>query len=96
MRLVSSKPGQHKKIGPHEIGLIQRAKINENITAEQRYRIRRIVSPSDEAKDLLVGSDQWNRALDATRNAAKGKLDKNGKEKKEPTFPSGTPLRNAA
>jgi Z1 domain len=93
VRLVSSKTGQRKKIGPYEIGLIERARINENITAEQRYRIRRIVSPSDEAKDLIIGSDQWNRAVDATRNATKGKLDKNGKEKNEPTFPSGTPLR---
>ena len=61
----------------------------------QRYRIRRLVSPSDEGKDLIVGSDQWNRALDATKNAAKGKLDKNGKpEKKEPAFPAGRTLRH--
>ena len=85
--------GQPDKIGPYEIGLIKREKINEDVTAEQRYRIRRIVSPSDEAKDLIVGSDQWNHALDATKNAAKGKLDKNGKEKKEPAFPAGTALR---
>jgi len=94
VRLVSSTTGrQIKKIGPHEIGLIERAKINEDVTAEQRYRIRRIVSPSDEAKDIIVGSDQWNRAMDATKNAAKGKLDKNGREKKEPAFPSGRTLR---
>ena len=93
VRLVSSTTGQLEKIGPHQIGLIERAKINEDVTAEQRYRIRRIVSPSDEAKDLIVGSDQWNRAMDATKNAAKGKLDKNGKEKKEPAFPAGRTLR---
>jgi len=94
VRLVSSTTGrQIKKIGPYEIGLIERAKINEDVTAEQRYRIRRIVSPSDEAKDLIVGSDQWNHALDATKKAAKGKLDKNGREKKDPAFPSGRTLR---
>jgi Z1 domain len=93
VRLVSSTTGQPEKIGPHEIGLIRREKINEDVIAEQRYRIRRIVSPSDEAKDLIVGSDQWNHAMDATKKAAKGKLDKNGKEKKEPAFPAGRTLR---
>lgn len=93
VRLVSTMTGDPKEIGSYKIRLVERAKINEDINAEQRYRIRRIVSPSDEGKDLVVGSDQWNRALDAAKNAAKGKLDKNGKEKKEPTFPAGIPLR---
>ena len=51
VRLVSSKTGQLAKIGPYEIGLIERAAINDP-AAEERYRIRRIVSPSDESTDL--------------------------------------------
>jgi hypothetical protein len=96
VRLVSSKTGRHKDkdIGSHKVGLIVRAKINGDVSAEQRYRIRRIVSPSDEGKDLIIGSDQWNRALDVAKKAAEGKLDKNGKAKKEPTFPAGMPLRH--
>lgn len=93
VRLVSTKNGQQEKIGPYDTRLVTRAKINDDIDAEQRYRVRRIVSPSDEAKDLIVGSKQWDQALQATRNAAKGKLDKNGHPKEEPTFPSGMPLR---
>jgi hypothetical protein len=90
VRLVSSKTGQLTKIGPYEIGLVERAPTNDPAT-EQRYRIRRIVSPADESTDLA--DEQWRRALDATRKAAEGKRDKNGNPRKPPVVPSGTPLR---
>jgi hypothetical protein len=90
VRLVSSKTGQLTKIGPYKIGLVERAATNDPAT-EERYRIRRIVSPADESTDL--GDDQWRRALEATRKAAEGKRDKNGNPRKPPVVPSGTPLR---
>jgi hypothetical protein len=90
VRLVSSKTGQLTKIGPYEIGLVERAATNDP-AAEERYRVRRIVSPADESTDF--GDEQWRRALDATRKAAEGKRDKNGNPRKPPDVPSGTPLR---
>jgi hypothetical protein len=96
VRLVSSssKTGQRKKIGPHEIGLIERAAKNEDeIASGDRYRIGRVVSPSDEGRDLIVGSERWNRALEAARVAAAAAPGRNGKPKKTPDFPAGPPLR---
>jgi len=90
IRLVSSKTGQLTKIGPYEIGLVERAPTNDPAT-EQRYRIRRIVSPADESTDL--DKEQWRCALEATRKAAEGKRDKKGNPRKPPVVPSGTPLR---
>ncbi|HUY48535.1 MAG TPA: Z1 domain-containing protein [Streptosporangiaceae bacterium] len=90
VRLVSSKSGQPAKVGPYEIGLVERAPTNDP-AAEQRYRVRRIVSPADESTDF--GDEQWRRALEATRRAAAGKRDKNGNPRKPPDVPSGTPLR---
>jgi Z1 domain len=90
VRLVSSKTGDLAKIGPHSIGLIERTARNDPAT-ESSYRIRRVVSPSDESKDL--DSQQWRRALEATRKAAEGKLSRNGQPRKPPEFPEGTPLR---
>jgi hypothetical protein len=90
VRLVSSKSGQPAKIGPYEIGLVERAAINDPVT-EALYRIRRVASPADESTDL--DREQWRRALDATRKAAEGKRDKNGNPRKPPVLPSGIPLR---
>jgi len=97
VRLVSSssKAGQRKNIGSHEIGLIERAPKNEDETAAgERYRIGRIVSPSDEGRDLIVGSDKWIRALQAARVTAALLPGRNGKPKKIPDFPAGPALRH--
>jgi hypothetical protein len=93
VRLVSSssKAAVPVKIGLHEIGLVERADLNKGADAE-RYRIRRLLSPADEGKDLIVNSEQWNRALEAAKKAAEGVLDKNGEPRKV-TFPDGPPLR---
>ena len=91
VRLVSSQQGKLRlKIGKHEIGLITRAAIND-FRAEERYRIRRILSPIDESRDLDQG--QFARALADTRKAANGKSDKNGRPRKVPDIPTGRPLR---
>jgi hypothetical protein len=90
VRLVSSKTGERTEIGSYEIGLIKREPLNDP-AQEQRYTIRRVVSPSDESTDL--DRDQWDRAMTATRKAAEGKLDKNG-QPRNPKVPTGTPLRH--
>jgi hypothetical protein len=90
VRLVSSQAGQLTKIGPYEIGLVKRRATNDP-AAEDRYRTRRIVSPSDESTDL--DDDQYRRALAGTRKAAEGKRDKHGNLRKPPEVPSGSPLR---
>jgi hypothetical protein len=93
VRLVSSSNmGVPENIGPYKIGLITRKDLNDPGDPE-RYRIRRVVSPADEAKDLIRGSEQWKRALEATVNDAKGKTGKDGKERQTPTFPVGPALR---
>ena len=90
VRLVSSKGGEPAKIGLYEVGLIERKPSNDP-AAEDRYRTRRILSPSDESTDL--DGDQYRRALDATRRAAEGKRDKNGNPRKPAEVPTGPPLR---
>jgi hypothetical protein len=96
VRLVSSsdKDAVHWKTGRHEIGLIKRADLDEG-TYQDRYRIRRLISPSDEGKDLVADSDQWNRALKAAQSAASKGVGRNGKPRKVPTFPDGPELRRA-
>jgi hypothetical protein len=90
VRLVSSSTGDPRKIGPYEVGLITRRNTNDDPGLEQRYTIRRVVSPADEVADL--DQDQKDRALAATRKAAEGKVDKEGKPR-DPKVPTGTPLR---
>ena len=89
VRLVSSRASEPEKIGPYQIGLVKREPLNDP-ARERRYTIRRVVSPSDESRDL--DPDQKDRALAATIKAAEGKLDKNG-QPRIPTVPTGTPLR---
>lgn len=91
VRLISSKTGALATVGPYDIGLIKRQPLNDDVASEQRYRIRRVLSPSDESTDL--DREQFRKALEATKTAAAGKHDKNGKPRKEPTVPTGTPLR---
>jgi hypothetical protein len=94
VRLVSALGGDPWKIGGHgDLGLIKRKPENDDIEAGERYRIGRLVSPSDEGKDLIKGSEQWNRALNAAKIAAAAAPAKNGKPRNEPEFPAGPPLR---
>jgi Z1 domain-containing protein len=94
VRLVSSLDGDCWSLDGHtDLGLIRRKPKNDDIEAGERYRIGRLVSPSDEGKDLIKGSESWNRALDAARIAAAAAAPKDGKARKEPDFPAGPPLR---
>jgi hypothetical protein len=94
VRLVSAVGGHLWGIGGyHNLGLIERRAKNDDYQAGERYRIGRLVSPSDEGKDLIKGSAEWNRALDAARIAAVAQAAKDGKQRKEPQFPVGPSLR---
>ena len=55
VRLVSSKGGEPAKIGPYEVGLVERAPTNDDPAREQRYTIKRVVSPTDESSDFSHG-----------------------------------------
>ena len=93
VRVVSnSQKNIPAKIGPYEIGLVKREDLNDPSDPD-RYRIRRLVSPTDEAKDLVQGGVQWKRALEATIEDAKGKIGRDGKLRPTPTFPVGPALR---
>jgi hypothetical protein len=94
VRIVSSssKTTETVKIGSHDIGLIKRTRLGD-ADDQGRYRIRRIISPSDEGKDLIVRSDQWERALKAAQQAAKNSVGRNGLPRQTPTFPDGPALR---
>lgn len=95
VRLVSSsdKDAVPWKVGPHGINLIKRADLGKGADPE-RYRIRRLISPADEGRDL-AGSEQWERALKAARSAALKGVGRNGEPKKTPAFPDGQELRRA-
>ncbi|MCE6999974.1 Z1 domain-containing protein [Saccharothrix sp. S26] len=89
VRLVSSGTGQSYKLGSHTIGLVERASTNDPIS-EQRYVIRRVLSPSDESRDL--DEDQRKRALAETKLVAKARAERGGKVS-DPKVPTGTVLR---
>jgi Z1 domain-containing protein len=104
VRLISN-PGAavQKNIGTWDIGLVQRAALvrrpggkrepvpeGESI---EHYTIRRVLSPPDESRDLTP--EQQAQALKDTQAAARAKAERTGKlaKYKEPTVPTGRPLR---
>jgi hypothetical protein len=97
VRLVSNSDNEAApaKIGSHQIGLIRRSALSSPADDPERYRIRRLISPADEGKDLIIGSEQWLRALKAAQNAASHGVGRNGEPRKTPTFPDGPALRHA-
>ena len=101
--LVSNSKGDSTKftfpnIG--DVGLIRRSpfpKISEADSGAQRnrYTIRRLVSPADEARDLTRGTpdSQWEEALKQT--IENWKLDdRQSKPKNEPQRPGGREIRS--
>ncbi|WP_203839245.1 Z1 domain-containing protein [Winogradskya humida] len=104
VRLVSN-PGspERQKIGAWETGLVQRAPLVRRAAGKREpvqkgefidhYMIRRVLSPPDESRDLT--EDQKERALVGTRTAARERAERTGKlaKYKEPTVPTGRPLR---
>jgi hypothetical protein len=92
VRLVSSRAASRfVEIGEHKVGLVKRSPTNDP-SAENRYTIRRVLSPTDESTDLE--SDQVARALAGTQAAAAGKLNKKGEPRPVPSVPTGVPLRD--
>lgn len=73
-------------IGGHEVGLITRRPVQgTDPLNDGRYRIRRVMNPPDENKDLSKA--QRDEALKNQRIDAKGKLDRKGNPVKEPKEP---------
>ncbi|CAL9399691.1 hypothetical protein [Nocardiopsis dassonvillei] len=92
VRLASRLPeGAAAEIAGHSIGLITRSHSKSSEVFPGRYTIKRIVSPADELCDLT--DDQKDRALKATREAARGKFNRKG-EPLAPDTPRGRPLRH--
>ncbi|MGW5364479.1 Z1 domain-containing protein [Actinopolymorpha pittospori] len=75
-----------QEIAGHTVGFITRRPLKEDVfKTEQRYTIRRVLSPPDEALDM--DKSQWDAALAAAEIAA----EKKGRE--TPKVPSGEYLR---
>lgn len=78
------------RLGERALGAIDRQYFGEDIA--DRYTIRRLVSPTDEALDLT--GDEWDRALE--RTIANWTVDKRkNKSPDPPTVPSGRGIRSA-
>jgi hypothetical protein len=88
--LLSTPDGMSHSIAGHEVGLTQRSHNPDIDRKEGWYRIRRLVSPSDEGLDLT--EDQLRDALERTQAA--WKLDPGRSQRKmPPEIPSGLMMR---
>lgn len=77
IRLASRLPeGAPDEIAGHSIGLITRSHSKSSEVVPGRYTIKRVLSPADELCDLTP--EQYERALKATQEAAKGQLNRKG------------------
>ncbi|RVX44933.1 Z1 domain-containing protein [Nonomuraea polychroma] len=87
VRLVGRADAEHvAQIGGYNIGLISRSPYpGTDPLNEGRLRIRRLISPADEHRDLT--KTQKDRALENHKRWAAGKLDKKGNPMKVPTIP---------
>jgi len=84
--LVSNNASEAKRpIGDHQIGLIRRQR-----QQDEAYRIRRLVSPRDEAVDLTKA--QYDRALRRTQDYWKINPGRS-KRTEPPELPSGPMIR---
>jgi hypothetical protein len=89
VRLVGTPKGQQVKIGTRDVGLVMRSESQD--ISDERYTVRRVLSPADESKDLT--EKQRQEALDATRLVRRQKAARTGKDYKDPEVPTGQPLR---
>lgn len=90
-----SNPGKRVTIGRHEIGLTKRSLLDnegavDRLTSDGLYRIRRILSPIDEAIDFT--KEEQNELLAASRAAWENNP---GRRRTEPTVPSGPIIRRS-
>lgn len=88
---VMSNPGERVAIGERQVGLTKRKLLNDHsavdgLTKDGLYRIRRLLSPTDEAIDF--GKSDRNRLLETTIL----EWDRDGGRNK-PTVPSGPVIR---
>ncbi|HKP90077.1 MAG TPA: Z1 domain-containing protein [Thermoleophilaceae bacterium] len=81
--------GVPANIAGHDLTLVQRAALSD-ASDERVYRVRRIVSPSDELIDLP--EDAVTRALERTREMWKANPP-SGRRKGDPEVPSGPAIR---
>ncbi|MFV2008761.1 Z1 domain-containing protein [Micromonospora sp. LOL_027] len=88
VRLVGTSAGRKVKIGTAEVGLVKRA---HREIVDDRYTIRRVLSPMDESSDL--DPQQRARALESTRLVRRRKAERSGKPYVETDVPTGRPLR---
>lgn len=72
-----------------DVGSIRRQYFGERI--KDRYTVRRLVNPSDEARDL--DKEDWDRSLDSTIEAWEQST-RRSKPPEPPTFPSGKFIRS--
>ncbi|RLP88638.1 endonuclease [Micromonospora sp. BL4] len=91
VRLVGTPTGTPRKIGTQRLRLVTRSRPDGLEPEEGRHTIKRVLSPADESKDL--SGELRTRALEATSAARRLEADRKGKEFKEPTIPTGQPLR---
>ena len=92
---VMSNPHERVTIGGHEIGLTRRSLLDDEgavdrLTRAGLYRIRRILSPIDEAVDFTKA--EQDELLEASRVAWE---ENRGRRRTQPTVPSGPIIRRA-
>lgn len=88
--LVGTTDGTEHTLAGHKIGLIERSPLDPENTPAHLYRIRRVLSPSDEWLDLTDEEVKTARArTQAAWTADPGRSDR----KTSPDVPSGTFIR---
>ncbi|MDQ7903515.1 Z1 domain-containing protein [Phytohabitans sp. ZYX-F-186] len=90
VRLVGTPKGTPTKIGSRVVGLVTRRPSQD--ISEDRYTIRRVLSPADESRDLT--EQQRQEALNGTKVVRRQKSERTNKEYKDPQVPTGQPLRH--
>ncbi len=79
-------------VGGQQVRLVKRARFPQidSFAAGDPYRIRRLVSPTDETRDL--GPEEYERALELTRRERLASSNRS-EEGQNPRIPSGTAIR---
>ena len=90
VRLVGKNPVDPPvDISGHTVGMVTRQPLNDP-ESEGRYTIRRVLSPTDESRDL--DEQQYATALARTKKAAEGTTNSKG-EPRDPRVPAGPQIR---
>ncbi|MFF7262179.1 Z1 domain-containing protein [Streptomyces sp. NPDC008159] len=90
VRLVGKNPVDPPvDVSGHTVGMVTRQPLNDP-ESEGRYTIRRVLSPTDESRDL--DEKQYATALARTKKAAEGTTNSKG-EPRDPRVPAGPQIR---